>query len=62
MRGGECVVMSECVVMGECAVMSGGWVEGVSEKGGVHWSLIEVCFIGEGVDDLSVVVCVEYDL
>jgi len=24
-----------------------GWVEGMSEKGGVHWSLIEVCFIGE---------------
>jgi hypothetical protein len=23
-----------------------GWVEGMSEKGGVHWSLIEVCTCG----------------
>ena len=30
----------------------GGWVEGVSEKGGVHWSLIEVCFIGEREIDI----------
>ena len=25
----------------------GGWVEGVSEKGGVRWSLVEVFLIGE---------------
>ena len=39
--------------------VGGGWVEGMSEKGGVHWSLIEVCFIVEReIDNCEFDICV----
>ena len=40
--------MGDVVGVPDCS----SWVEGMSEKGGVHWSLVEVCFIGEREIDI----------
>ena len=42
-----------------CVPNGGGWVEGMSKKGGVRWSLIEVCLIGEReIDSCGFDICV----
>ena len=38
--------------------ISGGWVEDMSEKSGVRWSLVGVCSIGEReIDNLGFDMC-----